>query len=416
MVLTIIISLIITIFFKLDKKIFLNIKNQDKLHLIQIIKNQDKLHLIQIMIIIIFFKPYYIEYAGLTNINFIYVNIFRILFVCSVFIFLSMEKKSIYLKSLLVFFIVRIASTLYLNGSFERAFSQFYTTFTACVFIEYWFKKNWKTTIKSFSFVFSFFMINSFLTILNNPHGYGAISEKQYFQKPGNQLSIILIVGIMFLLIDFYIEGKSKFSLFILSIYFMNTYSIICTKSTSGILAWTIFSIYYFLNNILVKLRIINFSSIIIGYILFFYSVVFLKIQNKFSYFIESILGKNITFTGRVQLWDSAMEMIRNKPLLGQGVLENTNIIYSARQKKYLSTHNQFIQITVESGFIGLILLGILFVVVGFNIKRINDRNITVLFSFALLSILMVLFSEAVGVFDLMLVLAIGNNLYKVER
>lgn len=87
---------------------------------------------------------------------------------------------------------------------------------------------------------------------------------------------------------------------------------------------------------------------------LFFLSVIIFQIQNGIlRTIVTNMLNRDLTFTGRVYVWDRAIELIKNNSIFGYGVLETeTNMILL----NAVNAHNQFLQVSFQQGIIGTIL------------------------------------------------------------
>lgn len=99
------------------------------------------------------------------------------------------------------------------------------------------------------------------------------------------------------------------------------------------------------------KARLIlnGYTYLAINAALFLIFVVF-GLQNTFGFFIEDVLGKSVTFTGRTVIWDEAIgQVLATNPLLGCGSDTfwngNTNVG---------SAHNMVLEIFAQGGFIGV--------------------------------------------------------------
>lgn len=84
-----------------------------------------------------------------------------------------------------------------------------------------------------------------------------------------------------------------------------------------------------------------------------FFGVVLFRLQNLFAFFIEGVLHKGLSFTGRTEIWDEAVRMFLKKPWLGYGYAQYGKI-YRLRKGKYYHGHNIFLEIAVEGGILGL--------------------------------------------------------------
>jgi O-antigen ligase len=85
-----------------------------------------------------------------------------------------------------------------------------------------------------------------------------------------------------------------------------------------------------------------------------FFSIVVLRLQNIFSFFIEGVLHKGLSFTGRTDIWDKAIAMILESPFLGYGIAQSGKV-YRLSKHKYYHAHNAFLEVMVEGGVFALI-------------------------------------------------------------
>lgn len=89
-------------------------------------------------------------------------------------------------------------------------------------------------------------------------------------------------------------------------------------------------------------------TSMLAGFGLFWGIVVF-RLQNLFAFFIEGVLHKGLSFTGRTDIWDAAMESIMENPLLGLGLAQYGKV-YRLRKGNYYHAHNVFLETGMEGG------------------------------------------------------------------
>jgi O-antigen ligase len=83
----------------------------------------------------------------------------------------------------------------------------------------------------------------------------------------------------------------------------------------------------------------------------------------------------------RFLIWKNAVELIKEKPILGLGVGDSTQKIKNVLIDKP-NAHNQFLDILVESGFIGLILFLGMFIVIFYFFKSRDEIIFSIIVSF----------------------------------
>jgi len=120
--------------------------------------------------------------------------------------------------------------------------------------------------------------------------------------------------------------------------------------------------------------------------------VVVFKIQKYFSFFITQILGRSNTLTGRTEIWDFALEIIKRSPFFGYGVNNSFGAFVPFMGQKW-QAHNQYLQLMYDGGGFATILF-VVFILMssrGFDSKMgfIKEKT-PVLAVYAAFSIMMV--------------------------
>lgn len=368
---------------------------------------KDKLFLIILIIAIaLFFQPAYIGYSNLSGIAFIYLNGIRVVFVIALIKYLVNAKISKYMLILIIYFLIRLVTTI-INGNSINAFiTEAYPILAICILIELCMKKKTLILIEGFTITLNTLLVINFITLIINPIGYGTEYDKFYFLRGGNQLMAFCVLATMFSFINWYLK-KSAINKFMLwMIIGMSTYTAICIKSATGILTWAIIITFLCVPQKLKNKKLFNFSTYSLTYLSIFIFIVILNGQQYFSYIIETILNKSMTFSGRTDIWQIALEKVKIRPILGYGISNNSNIIYYREQ--YFSTHNEFLQILVESGLIGFIPLILIYIIIGKKLMKYKEDICISVIAISILALATSLFAESMGMFDMFIVLTIA--------
>ena len=94
-------------------------------------------------------------------------------------------------------------------------------------------------------------------------------------------------------------------------------------------------------------------TSLLVGFGSF-YGVVIFRMQNLFAFFIEGVLHKGLSFTGRTDIWDKAIRLFLDSPFLGYGIAQSGKV-YRLSKHKYYHAHNAILEVLVEGGIFSLL-------------------------------------------------------------
>lgn len=118
--------------------------------------------------------------------------------------------------------------------------------------------------------------------------------------------------------------------------------------------------------------RIFNLKVLFIVLSIISIGIVFWDMASYFSFFIEGILGKDISFTGRTKIWSVTIKMVAEEPIFGYGFVDGLNRVamMSTNLRGAYNAHNQILELLWEGG---VILLVIFVVMIGYIIRRMKS-------------------------------------------
>lgn len=103
--------------------------------------------------------------------------------------------------------------------------------------------------------------------------------------------------------------------------------------------------------------RILNSFTYCAAGIGLFVGVVILRIQNWFSWFVEGVLHKSLSLSGRTEVWDAALVLLSNSHLLyGYGASYLWTTIY-AYNRWMMHAHNDVLNLMMAGGVPAIVLL-----------------------------------------------------------
>lgn len=124
-----------------------------------------------------------------------------------------------------------------------------------------------------------------------------------------------------------------------------------------------------------------------------------LRLQEMFSFVIEVILGRDLSFTGRTDLWDKVLQIIQKNPILGYGIQETEEIMSVLGYRWAYHAHNLILDILLDGGFPLLIMYLMLIVLICRHLHRFEKTEVAqgaiiMLFAFQIMG-LMEVYSSA---------------------
>lgn len=170
------------------------------------------------------------------------------------------------------------------------------------------------------------------------------------------------------------VMGEKKKFILILT---LSIFNILYSNVSTGIVALIIIAISFLLFRFMKKnIKIIH--SLIISLIANIF-VVFLGAQRYFSNFIVNVLHKSVSLTGRVDIWNVAVEIIKNQNFLrlifGNGIFNNGAFVYIGHT--YWAAHNLWLQYLYQFGIVGMIIFIVFIISFGKN-KSSNNTVFSV--------------------------------------
>ena len=300
---------------------------------------------------------------------------------------------------------ILLISTSINNGNVHRWFSSVYPTIGSLLFMSIYCKNIEKTKrfINAVSNLYCLLLtINLFLMILMPDH-FGA---NYYFAGFKNQIAITLTFGFFYTYFDYYLNcKKAKFYLYVI----IHIITAVLTFSSGGLICMAFIYLCFFVKPVG---RMI--ASLPLTYMIAFFAVVLFLIASgsisvllnlpAVKYVIVDILGKNLTLTNRVFIWDRVINMLSGHFILGMGVADTYNLFYVhqyfSNRADFVGTysaHNQFLQTLYEGGIISVGIMLLAAVMVSRKLKKVSDINISKVVKIATVAIIIVLFDEAAG-------------------
>lgn len=333
----------------------------------------------------------------------------------AIFYVLNIKKISQLLVLLIVQEIIIIFSSVK-NGNMDASVLLNAITFIVAVsLVDFCVKKNEIIFfLQTLVNVLGAFIIVNFVSILLFPKGIYVDHrgwENNYFFGYKNSHIYVYIVYFVAMEILHYlqsrplgIKGYGMFALALIS-------SFLCDSSTS-LVAFSITTILViFFHKIRIP-KIVSLSKIYFSSMLMSILIVLFQVQTVFSNFIENVLNRTITFTGRTKIWTVALSYIVRRPIIGNG-----SILFEHLFKTWTVTqgHNYFLDLVLVGGVTLLIINAAIFISVSKRVSMIRETSLYTMLIFILTAYGILFLMEASrGNVYMYIVLALCFNIPKI--
>lgn len=371
--------------------------------------------LLYIIILFTFLKPAGFDLLGYSILN-TFFNVLRIIIAIIVFIlYIRKSRVSKYIYYEILFFIpLGISSFLNNNGiEYFLIFAGTIIALTMCV--EMMIKKNVKAFI--YSLFYTYFLliaanyiymisIGGFVVDIENARPdlfvFGSNSIVTILSSVNGVASYVFPAIFSTVLLMHITSFKNIMCWMMIILCFLSELFLWSATSLTGIFLLVLYILLVYNNSDIskrfVKPRLLLYIALFISV-----GITFFNIQNWFGYIITDLLHKDLTMTGRTNVWQIGFRGFNESPIWGCGAGVET-------------IDNCYVQVLYNSGIIGV--LGFI-VFICYSIKRMHLRNpiklerfVGVLFS---VEILMFTTESWVQFYGLFVTLILAVNLRNIE-
>lgn len=347
--------------------------------------------------------------------NIIYFVLKLFLFVVLIVLSINKFKRDVIDKYVILFCsIYFVQALLNQNTRFIATISYILSIFFLLLLMKNFFRKDYLNVIKIFAIVFSFYIYVNFILVLLYPMGIWidpiSFSGRYIMGGNYNQMGMWLLLGIVTNMIYCKINNHLNFNAFLLAIVSMLTVSIVGSMTSVVGLILLLFYCYF------LSLKYRKYFKIILTvFVAFFYIfVVYIgsDINNDyFLYFINNILNKDVTFSGRSYIWSNSIGMIKDSYLFGYGLLDQSLLKDSIGG---ITPHNMILSILIHGGFTALLILVIL-VFYSFRKKTLSNKYILEMLQFSGVVGLLMLSTETCSYFIIFYFLFLSYNINRIS-
>ena len=275
-----------------------------------------------------------------------------------------------------------------------------------------------KIFLKSNIIYFTILLIINLITIVLYPKGLyiNAVNAwANWFLGYKNAFILFIIPNIA---MSHYLDiiNNKKISYTTIFIIIISLITALLIDSSTGLVGIIILLLGILLEKKLTKIKLFNFKTIIFIYLAFFFLIIVFRMQNIFAIIIENVLNRDLNFTNRIYIWDTALKYIKDSIYFGYGFESSAIRIIKFNYMQAVTCHNQLLDLLYQCGFVGVSIISCTLVELNKGIKRITNLKLKTLSLVVLLTYFIMMLSEYysfnnyIFIFTIILNLSIFNE------
>ena len=292
---------------------------------------------------------------------------------------------------------ILILSTFINKGDLHSLISEVVTTLGICIAIEYFIMISPKETIDSILFILKIWIYINFITVLLFPKGMYVTelqSDNFFLGYDNTHIKYILPAICLALISSYYKSDKVDIrTIFLITI---SVLTVFIRKSATSMIGLSII-LLYLLIPALKNSKVFNFRNFFITYIVMFILIVIFRVQDNFSYLVETVLHKSLTFTGRTEIWDAFIKLIKEKMILGYGVLSGTQKSNLTGIFYGVATHDKVLDVMFSGGAILLINYFVINILIGKKLMKNKESEFSKILSITWFAFFIMMITETLN-------------------
>lgn len=325
-------------------------------------------------LIIPFFEPNCISY--ISNIQFLD-SIFKLWKVTSIILIVTMYIcRNKYSKIMFIIIIFQgsfVLSSAFNGVSLIKPISNFLTVLGFSMLIELCLKVDLSAFLKVTMRTLSILLMINFAFAVIYPKGipfanlYTSNLNPMFFWSIDNGMIKYLLPTVSFTLLYYgmvYRRSSKSTITIIISVALSTSFIVGSATGIAIMFIFVVLSLIYVFS----KARKIPLRTILISYSSLFIALIILQSNLSIIGKITSLFNRSGTFTGRYLLWEKAIELILDKPIIGYGYTSGNISVWGGTY----SSHNLYLEWAIHGGYISLF-LGILMIL--YTVKKLLKTN-----------------------------------------
>lgn len=348
------------------------------------------------LLLLPFFKLSAFEFIPKLHIIDTLFDIARIVsFAIIIVLYLNGRKLSRMLFCIILYQFALLFSTAMNDGNYWKLAVSCGTVISFCMITELAVKKNSRLYFKTVLDIYIPLSVINLLTVLIFPGGiakddyYGNI---YYLLGSRNGFPPLLIPLLIYAFVYSSISGR-KITGKVLFFTAVVSATILITWSATGVAGLVLFLLFVLFVYGKKSVMLFDSLNLTVIYIAAFFGIIVFRLQSAFSFIIEDLLHKSISFTGRTDIWDIAIMLIKRSPVIGYGVYEGHGLIFIRGQ--YYYAHNAVLEVLLQGGVLSLVFYLLIFVIAASVLYKYRKLKASQILSFGIFTVMVMMLMEA---------------------
>jgi O-antigen ligase len=307
------------------------------------------------------------------------------------------SKNNVYRNLIFLFYIFLGISTILSSKQYFTYVVYAIQALGATLFFQYGFKKNVRETLRVTRNVLFIMLLLNLIFMIVKPTGFMEYNANSVYYLLGLRIAFspFVICAIFYSVLYDCLVGNnmSKFTILVFVIGYLN---LVLQFVATGVVTVTalVVLVFFFLK----RDNIFKFEYFIGAYIVCFVAIVVFNIQYHipfFSYFLEEVLGKDLTFDNRTTIWAAAISNFLKNPILGTGATGGGGItVYFQYRIATLNAHNQILNMLCEGGIVSLGVFAMMCANIGKVLNRYRNNPMGKITTCVILAFFLMMLTE----------------------
>lgn len=273
----------------------------------------------------------------------------------------------------ILYMLLLLVSTFINHGNIVRYIGYFISSAGWIILTKYLYNKNERAYITGLYYVFRINIYLDAILLILYPNGLVGGRIRYTFLGMDNISTPMILCSFAVFVIYNELVRTRRFNFGLLLDISVSGMLSLYLLSGTGITGILVFMILFFM--FCKYPKFVTYKKCIIILAVVF---VLINILNNVAFvapYVQGILGKDLTFTDRTDIWASAIALIKQNFWWGKGIQENQFFVLAISNGKYKPAHNEYLQTMLNGGVFYTIVFVCIIITVGALLDRATQRN-----------------------------------------